>query len=137
MTYEKSCGAVVYTKAGGDIRYVLIQQTEGFWGFPKGHMEENETEEQTALREIEEEVHLKVSILPGFRTTDEYRLPNKPEVIKQVVFFCAEYDSQTMIAQQEEVSQTSLAPYDEAMRLLTYESTKRVLREAHRFLLSR
>lgn len=47
MTYEKSCGAVVFTRINHEIRYVLVQQLEGFHGFPKGHMEEGETEEQT------------------------------------------------------------------------------------------
>lgn len=38
-------------------------------------MEEGETEAQTALREIEEEVGLKVDLLEGFRTTDAYPVP--------------------------------------------------------------
>ena len=54
MKYEKSCGAVVYTKINDTIKYVLVQQLEGFWGFPKGHIEGNETEEENALREIYE-----------------------------------------------------------------------------------
>ena len=49
MKYEKSCGAVVFTKINNEIRYVLVQQSEGFHGFPKGHMEDGETEEQTAV----------------------------------------------------------------------------------------
>ena len=82
MEHEKSCGAVVYTKINGTIKYVLAQSLEGEWGFPKGHTEKGETEEQTALREIYEEVHLKVNILKGFRATDAYMLPGKENVIK-------------------------------------------------------
>ena len=137
MEYEKSCGAVVYTKANGIIKYVLIQQLQGFWGFPKGHVEKGETEEQTALREIYEEVHLKVNILNGFRSTDEYALPDKENVIKQVVYFCAEYSSQDIIPQDAEILRTSLVPYEEALQLLTFESSKRILREVNGFLLNR
>ena len=44
MITEKSCGAFVYTKDSGIIQHVIIRSKEGFYGFPKGHMEENETE---------------------------------------------------------------------------------------------
>ena len=134
MKYEKSCGAVVYTKIAGMIKYVLIRQTNGSWGFPKGHMESGETEEQTALREIYEEVHLKVSLRNGFRTTDQYALPGKENVIKQVVYFCAEYSEQDILPQESELLDARLVPYTEALQLLTFESAKRILKEAHEFL---
>lgn len=44
MIIEKSCGAVVFTKVNECIKYIIIQSKEGFYGFPKGHAEENETE---------------------------------------------------------------------------------------------
>ena len=137
MTFEKSCGAVVYTKAGDAIKYVLVQSLEGFWGFPKGHMEKGETEEQTALREIYEEVRLRPTLVPGFRAVDEYPLPEKEGVIKQVVFFCAEYEHQDIQPQAEELLCAALVPYDEALAMLDFESSRRILREAHAFLLSR
>ena len=137
MKYEKSCGAVVYTKTKGTIKYVLIQSLGGAWGFPKGHMERGETEEQTALREIYEEVNLKVNILREFRATDEYALPNKENVIKQVVYFCAEYYGQDIIPQNDEVLRVSLVSYEEALQLFEFESSKRILKEAHDFLLNR
>lgn len=54
MNIEKSCGAVVYRAHGDTIHYLLIQSTEGVWGFPKGHMEGSEAEEETALRQARE-----------------------------------------------------------------------------------
>ena len=56
MKLEKSCGAVVYTLKNGKPQYVIVQSLEGFYGFPKGHIENNETEKETAIREIYEEV---------------------------------------------------------------------------------
>ena len=134
MALEKSCGAVVYTKTNGTIKYVLIQSLEGFWGFPKGHMEKGETEEQTALREIYEEVHLKVNIREGFRTVDEYTIPNKANVIKQVVYFCAEYKDQELVPQNSELAGAALASYEEALQLFQFESSRRILKEANEFL---
>ena len=48
MNIERSCGAVVFTRVNGEIRYVIIESIEGIFGFPKGHMEAGETEEETA-----------------------------------------------------------------------------------------
>ncbi len=63
MKTEKSCGAIVFTRKNGEIHYCVIRQTNGDYGFPKGHMEPEETEQETALREIFEEVGLKVQLL--------------------------------------------------------------------------
>ena len=66
MNKEKSCGAVIFTRDEEDLKFVLIKNLEGSYGFPKGHVEDNETEEETALREVKEEVGLDVEIIDGF-----------------------------------------------------------------------
>ncbi len=135
MTYEKSCGAVIFTRIDGEIRYVLVQQLEGFYGFPKGHMEENETESETALREIYEELQLKPVIIEGFITSDEHAIPNKKGVIKQMIYFLAEFKEQEIIIQEDELLSAPLVSYDEAMSMFQYDSSKRILKEANDFLL--
>lgn len=134
MQYEKSCGAVVFTRANGEIRYVLAQNLEGYYGFPKGHMEPGETETQTALREIREEVGLQPRLLDGFRTCDEHPIPAKPGVMKQVVYFLAEYENQEISFQKEELLSAPLVSFEEAMELFVFESSKRILKEARDFL---
>lgn len=134
MQVEKSCGAVVFTRADGKIRYVLAQNLEGYYGFPKGHMEAGETETETALREIREEVGLRPRLIEGFRMEDEHPLPKKPGVIKQVVYFLAEYEDQEISYQKEELLSAPLVSYEEAVELFTFESSKRILTEAHHFL---
>ena len=42
MKFEKSCGAVVFTKIDNKIKYLIIKSLEGIYGFPKGHMELDE-----------------------------------------------------------------------------------------------
>ena len=134
MQIEKSCGAVVFTRLNGDIRYVLAQNLEGYYGFPKGHVEAGETETETALREIHEEVGLRPQLIEGFRTEDEHPLPKKPGVIKQVVYFLAEYENQEIFYQKEELLSAPLVSYEEAMALFVFEGSKRILTEAHHFL---
>ena len=134
MSYEYSCGAVVFTREDGDIRYVVIQSIKGFYGFPKGHVEPGETDEQTALREIREEVGLNVKLIPGFCQAEEHPLPNKPGVTKRVTYFLAEYENQTIVPQKEELLSASLMTYDEAMATFQFLVNKVILTEAKAFL---
>ena len=133
-SYEYSCGAVVFTRAGGKTRYVIVRSLEGIYGFPKGHMEPGETEEQTALREIREEVGLNVRLIPGFRTEEEHPLPKKPGVIKRVTYFLAEYEDQPLRPQEEELMDAALMEYGEAMAAFQYERNGTILKEARAFL---
>lgn len=107
------------------------------FGFPKGHIEGNETEEETALREIREETGLMPCLLPGFRWIDRYSLPKKPGVTKQVVYFIAEYSDQTPVPQESELSEIRLLRYQEAWNALQFASARRILSAADRFLHSR
>lgn len=137
MTCEKSCGAVVFTTTEKQIKYLLVQSLEGVYGFPKGHMERGETEERTALREVFEETHIQISLVDGFRTTTEYVLPNKENTKKQVVYFLGEYQNQEIIYQKEELISACLTTYDEAIEMIRFDDSKRILNEANNFLLNR
>ena len=137
MKFEYSCGAVVYTVKDGEIQYVIIESRKGIHGFPKGHREAGETEEETALREIHEEVGLDVSLIPGFRTEDEHPIPMKPGVIKHITYFLAAYEKQTITPQKKELSAAGLYRFDLAMSLLEFENSRRILREADEYLQSR
>jgi len=89
MQNEKSCGAIVYYREKGNFQFLIIQQNVNiYWGYPKGHVIEGESEEETAIREVKEETGLMVKIHSGFRYIIEYR--PRPEIIKEVVFFVGE-----------------------------------------------
>lgn len=134
MRYEKSCGAVVFTRVDGQVKFALVQQLAGFFSFPKGHVEVGESERETALREIYEELQLKPTLIEGFRTVDEHIIPHKPDVTKQIVYFLAEYADQEIVFQREELLSAPLVSYEEAMALFQFESSKRILKEASEFL---
>ena len=134
MKHEKSCGAVVFTRTDKGVKYLLIANLKGIYGFPKGHVEAGETEEQTALREIREETGLRVTLVPGFRTVDEHLIPEKQDTMKQIVYFLAEYEGQEVAYQKEELSGAYLVSYEEAMGMFQFESSRRILTEANHFL---
>lgn len=134
MTYEHSAGAVVFTKIEEEIRYVIIRSQRGDYGFPKGHLEGNETAKEAALREIREETGLSVTLLDGFVTEDKYRLPRRRDVSKTVTYFVATYEDQPLRIQEEEVSEAALMTFDEAYRVLRFPGAKRILTEADAFV---
>ena len=135
MHVEKSCGAVVFTRCGNDILYIVIRHNRGHCGFPKGHTEQSETEQETALREIYEEVGICATLIPGFRMVEEYPLPNKAEVTRQIIYFLGEYVNQEIHHRPEELTEAHLLPYDAALDMLTFSTAKDILSEANRFLL--
>jgi len=134
MKQEKSCGMILFTHEKGQIRYVIIQSFDGTYGFPKGHIEPGESEEETALRETSEEVGIRPEIVPGFRQTDEYKLPTKPDTLKQVVYFLGTYQGQALQYQPEELVGAWLLPFDKAFALLQFTKTREMLRSADTFI---
>lgn len=136
MLTEKSCGAIVYTKEHGIIQYVIIRSKEGIYGFPKGHIEGDECETETALREITEETGLTVKLIQGFIAKDTYTFIRNGETrLKHIVYFLGEYFNQKPIAQESELSGVHLMDYETAISAFQFDSSKRLLTEAHRFLL--
>ena len=134
MKYEKSCGVVTYILINNEIHYLLVRQTNGFVSFPKGHVEGNETEEETALRECLEETSLKVTIKKGFREVINYKLP-EIDVDKDVVLFVGEIDNLDYHRQEKEIDDIQVYKYQEAYNLLEFDNWKQVLKKANDFLI--
>ncbi len=56
---EPTAGGIVFRHgSAGGVEILLIQDAKGRWTIPKGHIEEGETAQQTARREIGEEAGL-------------------------------------------------------------------------------
>ena len=91
---------------------------------------------KTALREIKEETGLEVTLLSDFRTEDSHALvrEGRPDVMKHIVYFLAEYSGHQLQAQDPEVSRIALMTYEEAMGSFQFESSRRILREADNYL---
>lgn len=123
MKYEKSCGAVIFDND----KVLVLKQVQGHWGFPKGHVENNETEIETAIREIKEETNLDVEINEKFRYVETYS--PKENVTKDVVFFVAKKIGGDVKPQEEEVSEIKWVSPKEALELVSYESSKIVMKK--------
>lgn len=134
MNWEYSCGAVVFSRTGGSVRFVIVQEQAGAYSFPKGHMEDGETEMETARREVLEETGLRPVFLPGFREEDEYDLAEKPGTRKRVTYFLGEVQGETPVPRPGEIRRIQLLPYEEALRCFEHEGTRAILARALAFL---
>ncbi|MBE6902494.1 MAG: NUDIX domain-containing protein [Ruminococcaceae bacterium] len=134
MNYEKSCGAIVYRKHYGNTEILLIKHIKsGYWSFPKGHMEQGETEIQTAVREIKEETNIDISIDdPSFRETVIFN-PRR-DTRKEVVYFVARATSHEVKAQEEEISEIRWVEISQAPQHLAYDNDKLIVNRVRAFL---
>ena len=133
MKREKSCGAVLFTREGGELRFLLCRHRGGHHGFPKGHVEPGETEVETALREIYEEVGLLPELIEGFREETEYQVSAKG-AMKTVVWFLGEFAGQTVRIEPREICGAELLSYRGAIKCLEHRQNRRLLQRAAEFL---
>lgn len=133
MNYEKSCGAIVYRKFHGNTEILLIRHIKsGYWSFPKGHVEENETEVETARREIKEETGVDVLIDEGFRESVTF-FPRR-DTQKTVIYFVGKATSHDLIPQKEEISELRWVEIGQAIGSLTYDNDKLIVAKAKSFI---
>ena len=130
--YEKSCGAVVYKRTPKGVYYLLIKNRSKNIGFPKGHVEMDETELETAYREIFEETNVKVKIDRNFRISYNYTVSFF--IKKQAVYYVAEIVGGDIKVPEDEILDYSFVPFDDALQLLTYPNEKRILRSANQYI---
>lgn len=100
--YEKSAGGIVYRKRGNYIEVLLLAWKNARWDteyvLPKGHIEADETAQETAIREIAEETGLAEADLNviKFMNTIQYsfvatHMDGAPMVHKEVALFLVQY----------------------------------------------
>ena len=135
MIYEKSCGAVIFTEADGGRLYLIELMKKGHCSICKGHVEGDESEHQTAEREIYEETGLSVEFVNGFRETIEYS-PYE-NCTKTVVFFLAYANRSDVTVQEEEVKEIRWLTFKEAVSALTFDSDRETLQKAKDYLKNR
>lgn len=130
---RKACGAVIYRKRFGRVRYLLIHQVDGsFWGFAKGHVDKGESERETAFREVQEETGLRVRFKRGFCERTHYLTQSSRK--KEVVFFLSQVQGQTVRIDGTEIDDYRWVGYKEALELLPYENLRLVLEKAHAYI---
>ena len=121
---EKSCGCIIINN---EKVLLVYEKNRNFWGFPKGHMEEGETEIETALREVKEEVGLDVEIDLEKRYTLNYII--RDEIDKTTVLYIAKTKNEEIVMQENEIENAKWCSFEEAIDILTFEDWKEMFRK--------
>ena len=119
MKKEKSCGCIIINN---NKVLLVYEKNRNFWGFPKGHVEENETEIETAKREVKEEVGLDVIIDESKRYVLNYII--RDEIDKTTVLYLAKLEGGKLQKQEEEIEDVRWCNFDEALEMLTFDNSK-------------
>lgn len=147
VIWETSVGAVVFRRAQGERQYLLLHYPSGHFDFAKGHVEAGETEEMTLRRETEEEAGIEdLRVLPhrvsiryfyvakGAEREKRLRKRQGIWIFKVVHFYPAETKTEAVIISHEHQG-FAWEPYEIALKRVTFDNAKRVLRETEEFLL--
>ena len=135
MPIEKSAGAIVFRRENGKIKYLLIQYGWGHWEFTRGLIEKKESLEETARREIKEEVGIEdIKFIPGFKEWFKFFFKLKGKnIMKIATFLLAETETKEVKLSHEHKDYVWLE-YEEALEKLTFKNSKEILKKANDFL---
>jgi 8-oxo-dGTP pyrophosphatase MutT (NUDIX family) len=130
---EVSAGGIVFRRVPGEgAKYLLIRDSYHNWGFPKGHLEGNESPAEAALRETAEETGLGRLVLQGpIRVIDWHFRFRGRHIHKYCHFFLFESPEGEPCPQVDEgITACQWRPLGEALEILSYDNARGVLKRA-------
>ena len=119
-------GGVVVRSMEGELQYLLVEASDGrdVWVLPKGHIEKGETPEAAAVREVMEEAGVRAAIVAR---AGESEFDVKGKTVR-TVFFLMQYQGE---AGRTETRGLAWRNYKDALALLHFENSRRILMQAH------
>ena len=130
---EVSAGGIVFRRVPGEgAKYLLIRDSYNNWGFPKGHLEGDESPAQAAIRETAEETGLDHLLLHGpIRVIDWHFRFRGRHIHKYCHFFLFESPEGEVCPQVDEgITACQWRPLNEALETLSYDNARGVLKRA-------
>lgn len=132
-----SIGIILFFRFPRKIKYLLLKQHQGHWGFPKGHIERGEKYIETALRELKEETGIrKIKLIKSkILLRDLYSFNNgKNKIIKTVDYFIAESYVDIVKIDNNEIINYKWLTYEKGVERLTFSKSKKILKKANKLI---
>lgn len=128
LVREFSAGGAVYKKRVEEIFWLLIRPAgTDRWQLPKGHIEEGESAEEAAVREVFEETGIRAKTLRKIGDIQYFYQEAGRRIFKKVSFFLMECKS-GLPKPNSEASKIEWKSLAEAQKLLTFKAEKDILR---------
>jgi len=138
---EISAGGAVFKKKNKELLWLLVQPKRSDsskpinWRLAKGIIEEGESTEATAKREVEEEAGIKVKVLDKIGKTTYFYTFKGQRIFKIIIFYLMQYQVKTGDGVDgREIEKSKWLPYKEAYQKLTFDSEKKILKKAKKIL---
>ncbi|XLQ19653.1 MAG: bis(5'-nucleosyl)-tetraphosphatase [Candidatus Moraniibacteriota bacterium] len=147
IAFEKSVGAIVFRITHGKIEFLLMKYRNGHWEFPRGKVEDNESEQETMKREIEEETGIShVRVINSFREYMKFSYKARGQelidrkkdksciyIYKKAIFYLVEaMDEDVVISHEHQKFQW--LKFEDGLNKLTFKNARNILIEANKEL---
>ncbi len=97
------------------------------WSLPKGHIEEGETPEEAAIREVAEETGINSEISRELGVIDFWFMAGGKRIHKTVHHYLFKEVGGTLTPQESEVDEARWFPLEEIVELLAYPDEKKLI----------
>lgn len=137
MKSEHSAGGVIIKKYQSGWKLLLIKDMNSSWTFPKGLVEAGERLEETAAREISEEVGLTATELIKPLTSVNYTYKRKRLVSKKVDYFLFVYKGREKLKVQKEegIKEAKWVDLGKAEKIVGYgQSSLNLIKQARQYI---
>jgi 8-oxo-dGTP pyrophosphatase MutT (NUDIX family) len=133
---EVSAGGIVFRRSANGVRVLLIRDSYRNWGFPKGHLEEDEDPAAAALREVTEETGLRELTLKTAVEVIDWHFRFRGRLVHKVChFYLIEAASgHPRPLRREGITACKWLDFDKAASLVSYDNARAVLARAQALL---
>ncbi len=122
-------GVVLMDGAIGPEVVICGRDSDGVWGLPKGTPDEGESLEEAALREVNEETGLKVEIVRKVGVVQYWFAHEGIRYHKWVHHYLMRSTGGSTASHDAEYDRVEWVPIDEAIRTLTFDNDKNMVRQ--------
>jgi ADP-ribose pyrophosphatase YjhB (NUDIX family) len=135
---ETSAGGLVVDRVAAPQVAALIGRHDRhgrlLWSLPKGHLEDGETAEDAAIREVEEETGIRGRVLAPLGTIDYWFVVDDRRIHKTVHHYLLEAFGGELSDEDIEVEEVAWVPLTDLPERLAYADERRLVASAHSML---